>query len=642
MSESLATLTVTLPDGSTREVDRGTTPLDVAAGIGRRLARDAVVARVDGELWDLARPLPGDVRLELLTADDPEALHVLRHSTAHATAQAVQELFPGTRIGQGPVIDNGFYYDFDRDEAFSEADLEAIERRVAEIIARDLPIERQELPRDEAIRFFEQEGEPYKIYFARTKGGETVSIYRQGEWTDFCLGPHVRSTGRLGAFKLLSVAGAYWLGSERNKMLQRIYGTAFFSRQELERHLELIEEARRRDHRRLGRELSLFSFHPEAPASPFFHPRGAAVYNRLVDYVRGLYRRYGYDEVITPQIFEASLWKRSGHYEHYRDNMYFTHVDEREYAVKPMNCPSHCLMFGEGRHSYRELPMRMADFGRLHRYELSGVTAGLTRVRSFAQDDAHIFCTPEQVEAEVAGVVGMILESYRLFGFEVQIVLSTRPEDRAGDDALWDRAEADLRAALDGTGQPYTVAEGEGAFYGPKIDFIVKDALSREHQLGTCQLDYVLPERFDLRYIDRDDNEQRPVMIHRAMLGSLERFFGILIEHVGGAFPLWLAPEQVRVLPITERANAYARDVAAELRRAGLVAEVDERNSKIGAKIREAQVGKVPYMLVVGDREAEAGTVAVRSRREGDQGALPLAEFVERAVKLVEEKRNEP
>ncbi len=642
MSESLATLTVTLPDGSTREVDRGTTPLDVAAGIGRRLARDAVVARVDGELWDLARPLPGDVRLELLTADDPEALHVLRHSTAHATAQAVQELFPGTRIGQGPVIDNGFYYDFDRDEAFSEADLEAIERRVAEIIARDLPIERQELPRDEAIRFFEQEGEPYKIYFARTKGGETVSNYRQGEWTDFCLGPHVRSTGRLGAFKLLSVAGAYWLGSERNKMLQRIYGTAFFSRQELERHLELIEEARRRDHRRLGRELSLFSFHPEAPASPFFHPRGAAVYNRLVDYVRGLYRRYGYDEVITPQIFEASLWKRSGHYEHYRDNMYFTHVDEREYAVKPMNCPSHCLMFGEGRHSYRELPMRMADFGRLHRYELSGVTAGLTRVRSFAQDDAHIFCTPEQVEAEVAGVVGMILESYRLFGFEVQIVLSTRPEDRAGDDALWDRAEADLRAALDGTGQPYTVAEGEGAFYGPKIDFIVKDALSREHQLGTCQLDYVLPERFDLRYIDRDDNEQRPVMIHRAMLGSLERFFGILIEHVGGAFPLWLAPEQVRVLPITERANEYARDVAAELRRAGLVAEVDERNSKIGAKIREAQVGKVPYMLVVGDREAEAGTVAVRSRREGDQGALPLAEFVERAVKLVEEKRNEP
>ncbi len=642
MSESLATLTVTLPDGSTREVDRGTTPLDVAAGSGRRLARDAVVARVDGELWDLARPLPGDVRLELLTADDPEALHVLRHSTAHATAQAVQELFPGTRIGQGPVIDNGFYYDFDRDEAFSEADLEAIERRVAEIIARDLPIERQELPRDEAIRFFEQEGEPYKIYFARTKGGETVSIYRQGEWTDFCLGPHVRSTGRLGAFKLLSVAGAYWLGSERNKMLQRIYGTAFFSRQELERHLELIEEARRRDHRRLGRELSLFSFHPEAPASPFFHPRGAAVYNRLVDYVRGLYRRYGYDEVITPQIFEASLWKRSGHYEHYRDNMYFTHVDEREYAVKPMNCPSHCLMFGEGRHSYRELPMRMADFGRLHRYELSGVTAGLTRVRSFAQDDAHIFCTPEQVEAEVAGVVGMILESYRLFGFEVQIVLSTRPEDRAGDDALWDRAEADLRAALDGTGQPYTVAAGEGAFYGPKIDFIVKDALSREHQLGTCQLDYVLPERFDLRYIDRDDNEQRPVMIHRAMLGSLERFFGILIEHVGGAFPLWLAPEQVRVLPITERANEYARDVAAELRRAGLVAEVDERNSKIGAKIREAQVGKVPYMLVVGDREAEAGTVAVRSRREGDQGALPLAEFVERAVKLVEEKRNEP
>ncbi len=548
MSQATTEIRLTLPDGSVRVVPAGTTALQIAEGIGPRLAKAAVVARVDGELVDLATPLRGDSRLALLTDRDPEALHVLRHSTAHATAQAVQELFPGTKIGQGPVIENGFYYDFDRDEPFSDSDLEAIETRVAEIIERDLTIEREELPRDEAVRFFEKEDEPYKIYFATTKGGETVSIYRQGAWTDFCLGPHVPSTGRLAAFKLLSVAGAYWLGDEKNKMLQRIYGTAFFSKKELKKHLALLEEARKRDHRKLGKELRLFSFHPEAPASPFFHPNGAAVVNRLVDFVRELYGSYGYKEVLTPQIFDASLWKRSGHYEHYRDNMFFTEVDGREYAVKPMNCPSHCLMFGEGRHSYRDLPVRLADFGRLHRYELSGATAGLTRVRSFAQDDAHIFCTPDQVSDEVAGVTRMILECYGLFGFEVKIVLSTRPEDRAGDDATWDRAESDLRAALESLGHDYEVAEGDGAFYGPKIDFYVKDALGREHQLGTCQLDYVLPERFELRYIDADDKERRPVMIHRAMLGSLERFFGILIEHTGGAFPFWLAPEQVRVL----------------------------------------------------------------------------------------------
>jgi len=619
---------VTLPDGSVREVPHGSTPLDVAASIGPGLAKASVVARVDGELVDLGNKLDGDVELALLTNRDDEALHVLRHSTAHATAQAVQELFPGTKIGQGPVIENGFYYDFDRDQPFTDADLEAIEERVAEIVKRDLPIERIDLPRDEAIAFFEKEEEPYKIYFAKTKGDETVSIYRQGEWTDFCLGPHVPSTGKLASFKLLSVAGAYWLGDEKNKMLQRIYGTAFFSKKELKKHLAMLEEARKRDHRKLGKELGLFSFHPEAPASPFFHPNGASIYNRLIQHVRELYQRYGYDEVITPQIFDSSLWKRSGHYDHYRDGMYFTEVDGREFGVKPMNCPSHCLLFGEGRHSYRDLPMRIADFGRLHRYELSGATAGLTRVRSFAQDDAHIFCTVDQVRDEVAGVTKMILECYALFGFEVKLVLSTRPDDRAGDDATWDRAEADLKNALESLGHDYTIAEGDGAFYGPKIDFYVRDALAREHQLGTCQLDYQMPERFELRYFDAEDKEQRPVMIHRAMLGSLERFFGILIEHCAGAFPFWLTPEQVRVCSIADRHAPHVEQVTAQLREAGLRANPDTRNIKVNAKIRDAQLAKTPVMLVVGDREAEEGTVAVRYRRGGDQGSSSVEDFL--------------
>jgi threonyl-tRNA synthetase len=643
MAEAIESIRVTLPDGRSLEIPKGSTLLELAASIGPRLAKAAVAARVDGELVDLTRALSADARVEILTDSAPQALEILRHTTAHATAQAVQELFPGTRIAQGPVIEDGFYYDFDRAEPFTDEDLAAIEARVGEIIARDLPIERLELSRDDAIDFFNKEEEPYKVYFAETKGGDTVTIYRQGEWTDFCLGPHLPSTGRLRAFKLLSVAGAYWLGDEKNKMLQRLYGTAFFSKKELAEHLEMLEEARKRDHRKLGKQLGLFSFHPEAPASPFFHPKGAVVYNVLIDYVRELYVRYGYDEVVTPQIFDASLWRKSGHYDHYRENMYFTEVDGREYAVKPMNCPSHCLMYAEGRHSYRDLPMRLADFGRLHRYELSGATAGLTRVRSFAQDDAHIFCTPDQVSDEVASVVRMIVECYSLFGFsEVSIFLSTRPESRAGADEVWDEAEAALEAALKKTGHSYTVMPGEGAFYGPKIDFIVRDALKREHQLGTVQLDYVLPERFDLAFIDAADQQRRPVMIHRAMLGSLERFLGILIEHCAGALPFWLAAEQVRVLPITERVNQYAERVGRRLQDEGLRAEVDSRNEKIGAKIRQAQIQKIPFMLVVGDREADSGTVAVRSRREGDQGAVDLDDFVARARVLADERRNEP
>jgi threonyl-tRNA synthetase len=636
MSETAAAIRISLPDGSVRGVAPGTTPLDLARELTPDLAARAVVARLNGELVDLTRPIRSDATLEILTADAPEALAVLRHSTAHATAQAVQELFPGTKIGQGPVIDDGFYYDFDREEPFSETDLEAIERRMHEIIERDLPIERMELPRDEAIAHFEEEEEPYKIQFARTKGGDTVSVYRQGNWNDFCRGPHIASTGRLGVFKLLSVAGAYWLGDEKNKMLQRIYGTAFFTQAELDDHLRLLEEARRRDHRRLGRELDLVSFHPEAPASPFFRPRGAAIYTRLVEYVRQLYRRYDYEEVITPQILDASLWKRSGHYEHYRETMYFTEVDGREYGVKPMNCPAHCLMYAEQRRSYRELPLRLADFGRLHRYELSGATAGLTRVRSFAQDDAHIFCTPEQVEQEVASVVRMIIECYALFDFEVTILLATRPDERAGDDALWDLAEGDLRRALESTGHPFEMNEGDGAFYGPKIDFIVRDALRREHQLGTIQLDYVLPQRFDLTFVDKQDRERQAVMIHRAMLGSLERFIGLLIEHCAGDFPFWLAPEQVRVLSVTDRAADYAERVRRRLSDAGLRVAADVRGEKIGAKIREAELEKIPIMLVVGDREAGAETVAVRYRRRRDRGAVALDAFVRQAQDWLE------
>ena len=636
-------IVMTLADGSVRSVPAGVSPLDIAREAGGGLGARAVAARVDGELVDLRTPIRCDARLDFVVPGEPAALEVLRHSTAHATAQAVQELFPGTRIAQGPVIENGFYYDFDRAEPFSDADLAAIEGRIAEIALRDLPIERLDLSRDEAIAFFRREEEPYKAYFAETKGGETVSIYRQGNWTDFCRGPHLPSTGKLGAFKLLSVAGAYWLGDERNKMLQRIYGTAFFAREELDAHIKLLEEAKKRDHRKLGKELALFSFHPESPASPFFHPRGALVYNLMIGYVRELYARRGYSEVITPQIFDASLWKRSGHYDHYRESMFFTEAEGREYAVKPMNCPSHCLMYSEGRHSYRELPIRLADFGRLHRFELSGVTAGLTRVRSFCQDDAHIFCTPDQIQAEVEALVEMYLETYTLFGLpEVRIFLSTRPPDRAGDDALWDRAEAALESALRQSGHPYVLNPGSGAFYGPKIDFIVLDALRREHQLGTVQLDYVLPERFDLRFIDSQDSEQRPVMIHRAMLGSLERFFGILIEHCAGAFPPWLAPEQVRVLPITDRSIAWANEVRDALAAASLRVKVDARGEKIGAKIREAQLDKIPWMLVVGDREAAARSVAVRSRRGGDQGAVTLESFLEQARTVVERRTSEP
>jgi len=632
-----STITVTLPDGSRREVARGTTVEQVAAGIGKRLARDAIAGKVNGELVDVYHPLQEDCTLSVVVPPSDDALEVYRHTTSHILANAVKELWPEVQIGVGPVIDGGFYYDFRREEPFSSDDLAAIERKMQEIVDRDNPVRREEWAKDEAIRFFHGWGDELKVELIRDKAeGNQVSCYRQGEFVDFCRGPHLPSTGRVKAFKLQSVSGAYWKGDQSNQQLQRIYGTSFFSRQELDEHLRLIEEAKERDHRKLGKELGLFSFHAEAPASPFFHPKGATVYNLLLNEVRSMYGRYGYQEVITPQIFDTSLWHRSGHYDNYREAMYFTRIEDREFAVKPMNCPSHILIYLEDRHSYRDLPLRLADFGRLHRYELSGVTAGLTRVRSFSQDDAHIFCTPEQIESEVTSVTKMILELYGLFDFpEVGIYLSTRPEKAIGDPETWKRAEAALAHALDSQGVAYKIEAGGGAFYGPKIDFKVKDAMHREHQLGTIQLDYQLPERFDLQFVAASGENVRTVMVHRAMLGSIERFLGILIEHLAGAFPVWLAPVQVAILPVTDRVLEYSAQKQAALAAAGYRVTVDRRQEKIGFKIREAQLQKVPVMLVVGDREAEAETLSLRTRKGGDQGSLSLDELLRRLAEAV-------
>jgi threonyl-tRNA synthetase len=637
MSVSAASIRVSLPDGSVREIPAGSSAADLAASIGPRLAKDALLARVNGRLQDLRALLPPDATVEIVTEKNAAALEVLRHSTAHATAQAVQELFPGTKIGQGPVIENGFYYDFDRDEPFSEHDLAAIEARMREIVARDLPIERVDLPKPEAIAFFEREQEPYKIYFATTKGDDRVSIYRQGDWTDFCRGPHLPSTGRLRAFKLLSVAGAYWLGSEKNKMLQRIYGTAFFSQAELDAHLQLLEEARRRDHRKLGRELDLFMFHPWAPGAAFWTERGTILFNVLNETMREL-QRQDYREIKTPLLYNKQLWELSGHWGKYRENMFLvldSETGEHDFSLKPMNCPSHYVYFNSKTHSYRELPIRFTTYDVLHRNEVSGALSGLTRVRQFQQDDCHIFLREDQIEAEVARLARFILDYYALFGLQATLKFATRPATRIGDDAMWDRAEGALRAALEATGLPYELKPGDGAFYGPKVDFDVADSLGRKWQLGTIQLDYAAPERFDLSYVGQDNAPHRPVVIHRAVNGSFERFIAILIEHFAGAFPLWLAPEQVRVLPITDRALDYGKQVREACAGQGLRATLDERGEKIGAKIRDAQLQKVPYMLVLGDREAAAGTVAVRSRKQGDLGAIPLQDFLARATEDV-------
>jgi threonyl-tRNA synthetase len=618
---------VTFADGRSVDVRPGTRVVELAQSAG---AKNLIAAKIDGNPVDLNRTLEKDCAVDWIVPDSTDGLDVLRHSTAHLMAQAVQSLFPGTQVTIGPTIDDGFYYDFKRSEPFSPEELAKIEQRMQELAKANLKITREELPRAEAIELFRKMGEDYKVEIIEGINEETVSLYRQGDWVDFCRGPHVPSTGAIKAFKLTGVAGAYWRGDEHNEMLQRIYGTSWNSKDALNEHLRLLEEAKKRDHRRLGKELDLFSFHPIAPASPFFHPKGATVYNELIAYMRRLYVRYGYDEVITPQILDVDLWRRSGHYDHYRDSMYFTEVDERQFGVKPMNCPGHTFVYAAKKRSYRDLPLRIADFGRLHRYERSGVTAGLTRVRSFAQDDAHIFCAPEQIEAEIGSLIKMLREVYRTFQFtDMQVKLSTRPKDFIGDVAIWDKAEAALGQALTKEAIDYQVNPGDGAFYGPKIDFVVLDALKRGWQLATMQLDFNMPERFDLVYTASSGAEARPVMIHRALLGSIERFMGILIEHCAGAFPLWLAPVQLKILTVTDDQKEYATRVFEQLRDAGWRVELDGRNEKLGYKIREAQLAKIPYAVVIGDKEVAGQLVAPRRRGGENLAPLALGQFIE-------------
>jgi threonyl-tRNA synthetase len=635
-------ISVTLPDGSSRRVPAGTTPGEVAASISPRLAKAALAAAVDDRLVDLSYPIQQDARVRVITADSPEGLHVYRHSTAHLLAAAVTQLFPGAQCGIGPATDEGFFYDFVVDRPFVPEDLDAIEKKMKDLASQDLPYERQMWRRDEAMRFFDGRGEPLKVQLIeeKTEGQPEVSCYTikdRETFVDFCVGPHVPSSGRLKAFKLLSTSNAYWKGEAQNQPMQRIYGTAFFSEKELQAHLARIEEAKKRDHRKLGRELDLFHFHPVSPGAAFWTPRGTTLYNTLVDFCQGR-QKDAFQEIKTPLLYTKTLWEQSGHWGKYRENMFLvlnTETNEHDMGLKPMNCPSHHLYYATARRSYRELPLRLVTFDVLHRNELSGALSGLTRVRQFAQDDCHVYLREEQIADEVRFLTDFILGHYEAFGLQATLKFATRPEQRIGDDAMWDRAEAALKAALDATGRPYTVKPGDGAFYGPKIDFDVTDSLGRAWQLGTIQLDYAAPERFDLNYVGEDNAEHRPVVIHRAVCGSFERFIAILIEHYAGAFPLWLAPLQATVLPIADRHTDYARSVAGKLQAAGLRVDVDDRQEKVNLKIREAQLQKVPYMLVVGDREAAEQTVAVRHRVTGDLGSRPLDAFVEEALREV-------
>ncbi|MHB9145021.1 MAG: threonine--tRNA ligase [Symbiobacteriia bacterium] len=624
---------VRLPDGSVREFEAGVSAGDVAAAIGPKLAKAALAAKVDGKVVDLSHKLDHDCDVAILTFSNPEGREVFRHSSTHLMAQAVKHLFPQAKLTVGPALEDGFYYDFDNPEPFTPEDLEKIEAEMAKIAAADLPIRRSELSRQEAAELFKSRGEPYKVEtVSELPEGEPISIYEQGEFIDLCRGPHLPSTGRIKAFKLMSVAGAYWHGDEKNQQLQRLYGTSFEKKADLDEHLFRLEEAKRRDHRKLGPQLDLVSFHDESPAMPFWHPKGTVLWNTLEDWSREIQKKRGYQEVITPQVLKTGLWHQSGHYDHYKDNMYFMVKDEEEYGLKPMNCPCHCIVFGSNRRSYRELPLRLSEYGRLHRYERSGALHGLLRVRTLCQDDAHLFVREDQIGEEIAGVLELVDEIYSTFGMTYVIKFSTMPDDHMGDLEVWQKAEAQLEAALKQAGRPYELNPGDGAFYGPKLDFDVLDSLGRKWQLATIQLDFQMPRNFGLKYIDADGKEKQPVMIHRAIMGSLERFIGILIEHFAGAFPVWLSPVQVKVLPISDAQLDYAWQVAKELQAAGVRVEVEERNEKIGAKIRDAQLEKVPYMLVVGAKEADAGKVAVRSRELGDQGAVPVAEFKERVL----------
>ncbi|MEW6321678.1 MAG: threonine--tRNA ligase [Acidobacteriota bacterium] len=637
-------ITVTLPDGSSRQVAAGTPVSAVAAEISPRLAEAALAAFVDDRMVDLSYPLDRDATVRIVTSRSPEALELYRHSTAHLMAAAVTALFPNVQCGIGPAIDEGFFYDFVVERPFVPEDLERIEEKMRELASADLPYERQMWPRDEALRFFASRGEPLKVQLIeeKTAGQSHVSCYTikdRDTFVDFCTGPHVPSTGRLKAFKVLTASNAYWKGDAKNQPMQRIYGTAFFTPKELADHLARLEEAKKRDHRRVGRDLGLFTFHPWAPGAGFWTGKGTTLYHTLANYMRGKLLPAGYQEVKTPIVYNKSLWERSGHWSHYRENMFLVEsADGDEMGLKAMNCPGHYLLYSTERHSYKEMPIRFHEQTPLHRNEASGVLGGLTRVRQFSQDDGHCFLMESQIASEVEALLRLIQGVYADFGLAYAAKLSTRPEKYIGEVALWDRAEAALKEALEKAGQPYTVNAGDGAFYGPKIDFDITDAIGRKWQCGTIQLDYVAPERFELEYVGADNAVHRPVVIHRAIFGSFERFIAILIEHFAGAFPLWLAPVQAAVLPIADRHLDYAREVGAALQAAGLRVEVDGRQEKVNLKIREAQLQKVPYMLVVGDREAAERAVAVRSRARGDLGARPLDQFIADALAEVAAK----
>ena len=632
---------ITLPDGSVRSFDHPVTVAEVAASIGAGLAKAALAGRVGGRLVDLSHRLDADSELAIVTDKSDEGLDVIRHSTAHLLAHAVKELFPDAQVTIGPVIENGFYYDFSYKRPFTPEDLAAIEARMAEIAKREIPVQREVWPRDKAVEFFKGIGEHYKAeIIASIPAGEDVSLYRQGDFIDLCRGPHVPSTGKLKVFKLTKLAGAYWRGDSKNEMLQRVYGTAWAKKDELDAYLHMIEEAEKRDHRKLGPQLDFFHLQDEAPGAVFWHPRGWRLFNTLIGYMRERQEEAGYVEVNTPDVMDRGLWETSGHWQNYRQNMFTTVTeDERVFALKPMNCPGAVSMFAQGLKSYRDLPLRMAEFGKVHRYEPSGALHGLLRVRHFTQDDAHIFCTEDQMEQECKDVVALILDIYKDFGFDnVRIKLSTRPENRIGSDETWDRLEGALAAALEHMGMAYELFPGEGAFYGPKLEFVLRDTIGRDWQCGTLQVDMNLPERFDIHYVAEDNSRRRPVMLHRALFGSLERFTGILIEHYAGAMPMWLAPQHAVVMNISEGQADYATEVAARLRKAGFRVEADLRNEKINYKIREHSVQKLPYQIVIGDKEKAAGLVAVRARGGQDLGQMSLDSLIERWRREVEAK----
>lgn len=631
---------VKLMDGSMKEIEDGSNGYSLATSISRKLAKEAVAAKVNGKLVDLSHELKESDQVEIITVDSEEGIEIIRHSTAHVMAQAVKRIYGNVKLAIGPTVKNGFYYDFDLDTPLTHGDIEKIEEEMNKIINEDLKFKRKDVSREEALKLMSEKGEDYKVQLINDLDeSENISLYEQGDFTDLCRGPHIPSTKFIKAFKLTSVAGAYWRGSEKNKMLQRIYGVAFATKKELDKYLNMIEEAKKRDHRKLGRELRLFEIMDEGPGFPFFLPKGVVLKNILIDYWRKLHNKAGYVEIETPIMLNKELWIRSGHWDHYKENMYTSMIDDKEFALKPMNCPGGMLVYKSEGHSYRDLPLRVGELGRVHRHELSGALHGLMRVRAFTQDDAHIFMLPEQIKSEILGVIKLIDEVYGTLGFKYNIELSTRPKDSMGSDEEWTMAESSLKEALDEGGLDYKINEGDGAFYGPKIDFHIEDSLGRSWQCGTIQLDFQLPQRFELEYIGSDGEKHRPIVIHRVIFGSIERFIGILIEHFAGKFPVWLAPVQVKVLPISDNFVEYGSEVIGKLREAGIRCEIDNRSEKIGYKIREARNERVPYMIIVGEQEKTHGNISLRSREGGDEGSTSLEEFIARVQKEEKEKK---